>query len=113
MSFRSLLNKTAEIQRPQRTTDLGGGSGKNFVNVAIAKVRIRPLNLSDRQTDEEVLSSQAGASVHYVLYCESCVDIQRNDRVVCEGVAYTVEAVTRVSNDHHLEVKLEERQRGN
>lgn len=113
MSFRKLLNKTGEIQRPQRTTDLGGGSGKKYTTISAIPIRIRPLTLADRQTDEDVLANQGGSFVHYVLYCESGVDIQRNDQVICGGVTYTVKAITRVSNDHHLEIKLEERQRGN
>lgn len=108
MSFASLLNQTATIQRQTPTVDDSGGRVEGAITETEIACRIRPLSARER-----AMSGAEGTDVTHRMYCAAC-SISEADRVVVGSTTYEVEFVNRNpggSSAHHYEVDLREYRR--
>lgn len=105
--FEALLNTTVVIKRNTRVTDNQGGwpSTRGAGTEVIA--RVRPASGGER-TD----AAQRSVELTHVVYLPFGTDVNRDDQLVHGTKSYTVRAVRTPSEPHHLEVDVEEVQRG-
>lgn len=103
MSVLHLLNTEGDILRDNPTFTNGQAAENYEVITAGVPVR-RPYAAGQR---ELMLAQRLETRVTHVTYVEPEVDIQRSDRLTCEGQAYSVTAVLDPSEPHHRKVLLE------
>ena len=106
MSLASLLNATAAVYAPTRSTD-GIGSTKEVWAVSIASLscRISAVSLRERE-----LSGATGTEVTHRMYClPNATAIAEGDEVRVSSTVYKVTAVNDVDRmAHHWEIDLKE-----
>jgi len=105
MSFNSLLNKRATIQRLTRTSDGAGG----FTEVWSNLYENIPCRVQPKSGLEQAKYSALKTVVTHVLYCNGNWNIIEADRVVFENKNFNVVFVKNPDHLlHHLEVEMYE-----
>ena len=105
MSFESLLNATATIQRATKTKDSLSGVVETWADNATG-VPCRVVQLSGRE--QQLRGAEGVISSHRVFF-KLAVDVTEKDRVVVADLTYDVNFVSPTSKPHHLEVLVKRR----
>jgi hypothetical protein len=100
MTFSTLLNKTCTIQKQTKTqTGTGSVSVSWTTRASGVKTRCSPQRSAG-------VSNELGTVtvVNYNFYFEPTVTIEQSDRIYFESEYYEITLVSKVSNNHHIEV---------
>lgn len=107
MSITHLLNTDGVLLR-DNPTNVNGQFPENFVPISTPSMR-RPYAPSAREVE---LASRMETQLTHITYVEPDLDIQRGDRLECEGQTYMVTAILPPSIPHHQKVMLDIRKYG-
>lgn len=80
-----LLNQTAQIHRPEMTTDAGGGRSVDYVPAGSIGVRVSTPSPAERRT-----AAQLGVEITAVGYVLPGADVRRNDRLTVGADVFDV-----------------------
>jgi SPP1 family predicted phage head-tail adaptor len=110
MSFDSLLNKTATIERVTTTADTVGGQVKDWATlIASVPCAIQPVGAKEQAAlgNREVL-------ITHIMYCRPfSAEVTEADRVNAGGTYYDINGITdEAGRGHHYKVYLTERKDG-
>jgi len=111
MSFRTLLNRDAVVERKVRTHDGQGGFSVGWQEIQRARVRVRPLAAGERMS-----AGGMRAELTHRLYAALTFLGRRGDRVRlapfqagAPELVLEIDAVREPSSPHHIEVDCAER----
>jgi hypothetical protein len=102
-----LLIDTVTLRRLQEQSQ---GHGR-FTNVFVSLSTTLPFRIAPASASEQRLAEQMKTKCTHAGYCETDVNIHRDDEVVRNGVVYRVVARLPPSKDYFLKVLLEEIQK--
>lgn len=104
MGFDSLLNRTCTIQRNTPTQDNFGDAIDAWANIATSvKCRLQKNKSYSKSRDElgDYLDKQ------FTVYMKASESVQVHDRLLIDGVYYTVLGANKDSEQHHFELQCE------
>jgi len=102
MPFSSLLNKTADVQVKSFFTEANGERTETWL-----ALDTHPTRLTKNGSAKVVEGVYKVTTDDFLFFFDPGVDIEREYRIVCDGLTYNVIAVYRANdsdNEHHVQV---------